>query len=221
MGKVNKLVKILNENMEKLNKEDQEVFEEIICNIRFESISEVDAEEFLQQLLDSALQAEKEGKSIKDVLGTDDIQKYCSEIIHEYKKRYPLWKQVLNYLSTALLILLIFTGFWELVLSVVTNSIAKKTLILDVNITVNTVVSYIIACFVTYISFKVLIKKAPKVMNNNVKSFLILFGMNVLLILFFVVSQLLFRKYILFNFNILYFAIIVPILYVITSKLSK
>ena len=221
MSKVKELVKILNENMVKLNKEDQDIFTDIILNIRYASISENDAEEFLQQILDATLQAEKEGKNIKDVLGTDDIEKYCREIIKEYKNRYPLWKQILNNISIALIVLLIFTGFWELFLGFITNSISQKSLIFNVNITASTIFSYILVCCSIFFITKIVIKKVPYIIDNKIKGFIILFIINILIILTFVVIQLLLKRYILFTINIIYFAIIVPILYIIVRKLSK
>ncbi len=217
MSKTKELIKVLNENLEKLNDEDNKIFTNIIINIRFAGISENDAEEFLQQILDATLEAEKQGKNIKDVLGTDDVESYCKNIINEYKSRYPFWKKISNYLSTLLLVLMIFTGVYEFIISIITNSILNNKLVLNIDVTLNTLVSYGIAYLFLLIFFKYVIKLMDIEKNN----YLILFGMNVLLIGLFVCSQLLFKKYILFNFNFIYFVCIVPTLYLITTKLSK
>jgi DNA-binding ferritin-like protein (Dps family) len=92
MTKTKSLIKQLNKASENLSEENKIIFTDIVVYIRMSNIKIKDAEEFLQQILDSFLNAEKQGVSIENVLGTSDIRHYCEEIVNTYKASY-------NYLS--------------------------------------------------------------------------------------------------------------------------
>lgn len=92
MTKTKSLIKQLNKASENLSKENKIIFSDIVVYIRMSNIKIKDAEEFLQQILDSFLNAEEQGVSIENMLGTSDIKHYCEEIVTTYKSTY-------NYLS--------------------------------------------------------------------------------------------------------------------------
>lgn len=104
------LKKEIKNNIKKLNKEDRKEFIYVMYKIKFSIIDEKDKYEFLQQLLDSLLIAEKAGKSIKEVLGTDDIQSYCNMILKEYADEIPklvkITRIALNYIFIILTLLI-------------------------------------------------------------------------------------------------------------------
>ena len=92
MIKTGALIKQLNKSAKNLSLENKKVFDDIILYIRLSNIKTRDAEEFLQQILDSFLNAEQQGVSIEYMLGTSDIKSYCEEIVSTYKSSY-------NYIS--------------------------------------------------------------------------------------------------------------------------
>ena len=88
MIKTKSLIKQLNKASENLSPENKDTFTDIVVYIRTSNIKTIDAEEFLQQILDSFLNAEQQGVSIETVLGTSDIKHYCEEIVNTYKSSY-------------------------------------------------------------------------------------------------------------------------------------
>lgn len=90
MSKVGLLAKQLNKAAENLSLENKKIFDDIIIYIRVSNLKERDAEEFLQQILDSFLNAQQKGISIEAMLGTTDIKHYCDEIVDTYKSSYNL-----------------------------------------------------------------------------------------------------------------------------------
>ena len=83
------LEKSTKESLNILSKTEIKEFRYIMLKIKYSNINEKDKCEFLQQLLDSVMIAQKEGKTINEVLGTDDIQKYCNMILNEYRVALP------------------------------------------------------------------------------------------------------------------------------------
>ena len=88
MIKTKSLIKQLNKASENLSVENEKIFDDIVVYVRTSNIKTRDAEEFLQQILDSFLNAEQQGVSIENVLGTTDIKHYCDEIVDTYKSSY-------------------------------------------------------------------------------------------------------------------------------------
>ncbi|MBZ9606332.1 hypothetical protein G9F73_000550 [Clostridium estertheticum] len=88
MIKTKSLIKQLNKAAENLSPENESIFLDIVVYIRTSNIRTRDAEEFLQQILDSFLNAEQQGVGIETMLGTSDIKQYCEEIVSTYKSSY-------------------------------------------------------------------------------------------------------------------------------------
>ncbi|MCB2358730.1 hypothetical protein [Clostridium estertheticum] len=88
MIKTKSLIMQLNKASENLSLENKGVFDDIVVYVRTSNIKTRDAEEFLQQILDSFLNAEQQGVSIETVLGTTDIKHYCEEIVDTFKSSY-------------------------------------------------------------------------------------------------------------------------------------
>jgi len=92
MIKTSSLIKQLKIAAKNLSLENKKTFDDIVVYIRTSNIKTRDAEDFLQQILDSFLNAEQRDISIESMLGTSDIKHYCNEIVSTYKSSY-------NYLS--------------------------------------------------------------------------------------------------------------------------
>lgn len=76
-------IKLNNDMREKLSEENKEIYEDMLVYIRLSgNKSEQQTEEVLFELLEHLLEAQKEGKSARDVFG-NDFKKYCDELIAE------------------------------------------------------------------------------------------------------------------------------------------
>lgn len=76
-------IKLNNDMREKLSEENKEIYEDMLVYIRLSgNKSEQQTEEVLFELLEHLLEAQKEGKSARDVFG-NDFKKYCDDLIAE------------------------------------------------------------------------------------------------------------------------------------------
>src|SRR5659263_360486 len=100
MIKTKSLIKQLNKSAKNLSLENKKTFYDIVLYIRSSNIKTRDAEEFLQQILDSFLNAEQQGVSIEFMLGTSDIKHYCEEIVITYKSSYNYLSRCSEYIMT-------------------------------------------------------------------------------------------------------------------------
>lgn len=81
--KAKELIKLNNEKRDYLNEENLNDYEDMLVYIRLASTkSEQQTEEILLELLDHALLAQDEGKTIKDVFG-NDLKAYSQDVIDE------------------------------------------------------------------------------------------------------------------------------------------
>src|SRR5690625_899878 len=81
--KAKEIVQLNNEKRKQLNKENLKDYEDMLIYIRLTSTkSERQTEEILLELLDHALMAQKEGKTIRDIFG-DDLKAYSQDLIDE------------------------------------------------------------------------------------------------------------------------------------------
>lgn len=81
--KAKEIIKLNNEKRELLNEENLKDYENMLVYIRLSSTkSEQKTEEILLELLDHALLAQEEGKTIKDIFG-DNLKAFAQEVIEE------------------------------------------------------------------------------------------------------------------------------------------
>ena len=122
MIKTKSLIKQLNKASENLVLENKKKFTDIVVYVRTSNIKTRDAEEFLQQILDSFLNAQKQGVSIENVLGTADIKHYCEEIVDTYKSSYNYSSLCSEYVM--------YTGMIVTMLSII-NYITQNLIIIN------------------------------------------------------------------------------------------
>jgi len=120
--KTKSLIKQLNKASENLVLENKKKFTDIVVYVRTSNIKTRDAEEFLQQILDSFLNAQKQGVSIENVLGTADIKHYCEEIVDTYKSSYNYSSLCSEYVM--------YTGMIVTMLSII-NYITQNLIIIN------------------------------------------------------------------------------------------
>lgn len=108
--KAKELIQLNNEKREQLNEENLKDYEDMLTYIRLASAkSEQQTEEILLELLDHALIAQEEGKTMRDVFG-DDLKAYSQEVIEEIPKETRK-KQFKFAIRLILLLLAIWTLF--------------------------------------------------------------------------------------------------------------
>ncbi|MFA1822971.1 DUF1129 family protein [Virgibacillus oceani] len=95
------LIQMNNEKRKQLEKGNLKFYEDMLVYVRLSyDKSEQEIEEILSELLDHLLEAQKEGKSAKDVFG-DDPKQYADEIIDELPKMVT--KERMKFFSMAIL----------------------------------------------------------------------------------------------------------------------
>ncbi|MBU3092873.1 hypothetical protein KPL35_12405 [Clostridium sp. CF011] len=109
MIKTSALIKQLNKSAKNLSLENKKIFDDMVLYIRTSNLKTRDAEEFLQQILDSFLNAEHQGVSIEYMLGTSDIKNYCEEVVSTYKSSYNYISRCSEYIMYAGMIIVIIS----------------------------------------------------------------------------------------------------------------
>ncbi|MDD7793102.1 hypothetical protein [Clostridium sp. 'White wine YQ'] len=223
--KTNDLIKEMNEYGPKLNEENQALFDEIMLKIRFSKLQEQDAEEFNHHCLSLFIQAEKEGKDIKTVLGTDNIDEFCNEYIREVRGNYSLLKKIVLASTIIPLVMAIFTGVWEMLFGyLIPLWVKDRTISFDVPITLSMIIDTIIAFLIIKLAIKTL-PKASWILNHGSKKedrkwTFIMFIVAFCTIGIFVVTKLLFNQ-MLFNLNFIIYIIGIGIFYLLLKILEK
>lgn len=81
--KAKEIIALNNEKREQLNEENLAYYEDMLIYIRLSSSkSEQQTEEILLELLEHTLEAQHEGRTVKDVFG-GNLKAYCQDIIEE------------------------------------------------------------------------------------------------------------------------------------------
>lgn len=205
MSRIKSLIKQLNETSEKLSKENKEIFDEIVVYVRTSNIKTSDTEEFLQQILDSFLNAEKRGVTIKEVLGTSDIKEYCKEIVNTYKSSYNLLSRLNEYILFLGIIIIIFplmNFIFQNSSSIIQNGIDTFTFSLNVNLAIIIqviLIALLVPVVMAYVQ-RSCFKRPTK--SDKIKEFLVLCLINILIILVFVLCSKFLSNSLSININI-------------------
>jgi DNA-binding ferritin-like protein (Dps family) len=136
----NQYIKEINQYKNKLKKENQERFDEILLSLRYADINDQDAEEFTHHCLDLFLQAECEGIPIEEMLNTSDLDAFCQEFIKETKRGYSVWQKLYWQVNFIPIILLLFTAVWEMFAGYLLGEWAHGQMTLSVPVTISMVV---------------------------------------------------------------------------------
>ena len=224
MDKIKSLTKQLNEASENLSEENKKTFGDIIVYVRASNIKSMDAEEFLQQLLDSFLNAEQRGVSIESVLGTTDIKHYCDEIINTYKANYnflSLYSEYITYSGIAIGILSALDYFFGSLRKVTKHGFNSLTL--SSNFTLATIFQFLfiggtVVVIMSYIKKSCFTKDVP---TGKVKNFFKFWGIGILWFTPMLLSSKFLDKIVLFQLNIILVLIISVALYFIGNYLSQ
>ena len=224
MIKTSSLIKQLNKSAKNLSQENKKTFYDIVLYMRMSNLKIRDTEEFLQQILDSFLNAEQEGVSIESMLGTSDIKDYCEEIVNTYKSSY-------NYLSLCSEYIM-YTGILITVFSIINcimqyftiftrHDIDNFTFYLNFDLELVFQLLLIIPLsFAIYAYFKKnCFKKTTK--RTEIKDFFILWVLNILLICIMVAFSMFVDKVILFKLNGIIVLILGIALYFIGNYFSE
>lgn len=210
--RTNQYIKEINKFSQQLSEDNQSKLNKIVLKLRFSKIEDKQAEEFGHHCLDLFLQAEEEQKTIEEIIGTTDIEKFCDEFIKETKENYSVFEKLYLRIKYLPLVLLIFTGIFEMFVGTMVRNLLDSGFSLSIPITISIIVDTVIA----YIFLHVFLSKINiifEILNeNNAKQNRML---NVLLLIFymimigiFVLSKL-FLRTVLFHINFLVFMIIV------------
>jgi len=224
MNKAKSLIKQLNKASENLSEENKKIFSDIIVYVRTSNIKSMDSEEFLQQLLDSFLNAEQRGVTIETVLGTTDIKHYCDEIINTYKSDYSffsLYSEYITYSGILISVLSAINYFFESLKKVTKHGFNSLTLYS--NFTLGTFFQFLFIS-ASVVAIMVYIKKScftEDVSTGKLKDFFKLWGIGILWFIPMLLSFMFLDKIILFQLNIFLVLIIGTAFYFIGNYLSQ
>jgi DNA-binding ferritin-like protein (Dps family) len=224
MIKTSSLIKQLNKSAKNLSLENKKIFDDIILYIRMSNIKTRDAEEFLQQLLDSFLNAQQQGVSIETMLGTPDIKKYCEEIISTYKSSYNYLSRYSEYIMFTGMLITIFCIINYIIqnFSIITKGqVDNFTLYLNFDLGLIFQLLLTGPLFIAIFAYfrRNCFKESKK--HDKIKEFFMLYGLNILLICTMVAFFMFVDNVILFRLNIIIVLIIGIALYFIGSYLSE
>lgn len=224
MVKTSVLIKQLNKSAKNLSQENKKVFDDIILYIRSSNIKTRDAEEFLQQILDSFLNAEQQGVSIEFMLGTSDIKDYCEEIVITYKSSYNNLSRSSEYIMTAGIIIIIFSIFNYIMQNfdiLINQDFNNYTIYLNLNSILILEILFIVPSFFTIFNYfkKGCFKETTK--RGKIKEFFILWIINMLVICIMVAFIMFVGDKILYRLNIIILLIVGFALYFIGHYISE
>ena len=224
MIKTKSLIKQLNKASENLSPENESIFTDIVVYIRTSNIKTRDAEEFLQQILDSFLNAEQQGVSIESMLGTSDIKHYCEEIVNTYKSSYNFLSRCSEYVM--------YTGTLIIMLSIINYitqslTIIKKYGVNDLTFYLNFnlgIISQFLLIGLIVIAVMDYTKKScfeEPVKGGKIKEFFILWILGMLWICIMVACAMFLDGILSFKLNVIIVLIIGLALYFIGDYLSE
>lgn len=206
-------IKEINRYSERVSKENEQKVDNLILKLRFANIKAKEAEEFSYHCIDAILESEEKGVSIKEVLGTDDLEGLCDEFIKETKSEYSLWEKVYYYINYIPMIILIFMGIFEMLVGTIINHFAK-TAVFSINIPVTaSMLLDTILVIIFIIAFMYNIDRVLQALTENDKKkqrlcLVMLWIVFAFIIVMFVVSKSLFRQ-VLFHVNFIVFILII------------
>ncbi|WP_244834486.1 hypothetical protein [Clostridium sp. BJN0001] len=206
--RTNDYVKEINKYSSILSEENNDKFSYLLLKLRFAPINNKDAEEFSSHVLDIFIQSQKENKKVEELLNTENIDVFANEFIEQSRKDYSIFEKIYFKINYIPLLLLIFTGIFEMLVGYLIKAWINKETLFTVPVTVSNILDILIAFFVlnfflknAYHFYKVFNssdKKKNKIYTVGLYVFFIsLTGI-------FVLSQL-FLNYVVFKLNYLIF----------------
>lgn len=216
--KTSQLIKEMNEYSGNLTQEDRRLFEEILLKIRFSKLYERDAEEFSHHCLNLFLQAEAEGRDVRELLGTGGSDKFCREYVEEVRSGYSPLKRVILSVQLMPLVIGIFTGVWEMLSGYLIPAWVKQSAFtLDVPVTLSMAIDTLLVLVIVQFMLIRMQGMASVLTAGSKKEerklMYMLIGGWILITGFFVASKLVLAQ-VLFNVNFAAFMAIASLLYI-------
>ncbi|MBU3102177.1 MULTISPECIES: hypothetical protein [Clostridium] len=224
MIKTKSLIMQLNKASENLSLENKGVFDDIVVYVRTSNIKTRDAEEFLQQILDSFLNAEQQGVRIETVLGTTDIKHYCEEIVDTFKSSYnysSLCSEYVMYIGMIITMLSIINYITQSLSIISKYGVNNLTFYLNFNLGI---ISQVFIIGITIIAIMTYIKKScfkELVKVSKLKEFFKLWVIGCLWFSIFIACMMFLGGILVFRVNIILVIIVGIALYFIGNYASE
>ncbi|MFR1709592.1 MAG: hypothetical protein ACLSV2_11885 [Clostridium sp.] len=205
--KTKQYIKEVNKFSSRLSEENEKKFDNILFRVRFSKINDHDAEEFIHHCLDLFLQAEERGVEVEEILGNNDIDSFCDEFIEETMNGYSAIEKVYWRVSKLPIVLLIFTGVFEMLVGYLIKAWVNGSRTFAVPVTVSMIVNTLITLIITsYLLSNIarLDKFFSSDRKTDIKITILLWLFFCVLIAVFVLSKLFLTK-VLFEVNYLIF----------------
>lgn len=196
--KTKQYIEEINQFSQQLSEDNQAKLGKIVVRLRFSSVEEKQAEEFSHHCMDMFLQAEQEGRPVEELLGTDNLEKFCNEFITSAKTEYSPLQKIYLKIKYIPLLLLIFTGIFEMFIGTIVSNWPKTGFSLTIPVTVSMLLDTVVAGIALHflvsrmnVVYEIMDENDPgknKILNILLGAFFI--GV----IVIFVISKLLFKQ---------------------------
>lgn len=162
MGIKEKYLKEINKLSKRMTKEDENIYEEIVVYMRLSDLKDIDVEETLIEIADMIIEAEKDGKDIKYLVG-DNYIKFCDNIINEIKVKYTRVDKIINNFKIQVFLISMAVLFTiNYLMSQLTSILMGKGFTLNYNLTINQLISNLIIGLMCYLVFSEIKKDSIK-----------------------------------------------------------
>lgn len=191
--KVKEIIDLNNEKRKKLTEENLVHYEDMLTYIRLASNkSEQQTEEILLELLDHTLDAQEEGRTVKEVFG-NDLKHYCQELIEEIPRETFKKQTIFSFYITLLFLTMasLTNGVFGFIASFISADLGQHTFTIGWAIVV-TLLDILIAFLFIYGLLKWMKESAFKEVKSNkwVEFFQIWLGFMLTFGLFFLIAYL-------------------------------
>lgn len=109
MNKTKEMNKRNFEASNKLKKEYEDLYLDIVGYIRFSELTESQSEEAINDILDIMLSAQERGEDVFKIIG-EDYKRFCSEVIESFKEKGQKLKSNISMLPTYVGMAILFIG---------------------------------------------------------------------------------------------------------------
>ncbi|KFM98595.1 DUF1048 domain-containing protein [Bacillus clarus] len=101
------MVELNNKKRKLLTPENEAAYGDMLIYLRFTSVPQKQMEELLLEILDHLLEAQEDGKNVRDIFG-EDLKAYCDELINSSEHQNPFQKSAVIGFAVSLLLAIQF-----------------------------------------------------------------------------------------------------------------
>ncbi|MBS5111583.1 MAG: hypothetical protein KHZ15_02720 [Coprobacillus cateniformis] len=223
-SELEKLCKLNNNLDEKISKENQPLFTDMICYIRSANISALSQEMVRRDLSEMIISAQNRGENINDVIG-GDLKEFCDEVISNLSPKTvkEKWIDRLDIFCSCMPILgtisIVFSSDFR---EMINNMISNQPINYNIGVSVGMIISICVIMIAAIFIVDRITKNALKKESDSNRSKRVIIGSvmgAILMILFIIIWKL--GNQILFNINIFLVITVLVGFFIVHKMLCK